>query len=337
MLQRIQSDSDQPVLISAFQYHGGRSTETPELPVGSIHDYLSPEAISWINIDGVHQGDLIQELGRQLHIHPLTLEDILDPEQRPKLEEFDEYQLVVINMMYLDEKKESILLEQVSFVLGENYVISFQEHPFDVFEDIRQRIRNPQSRLHRHRADYLLYLLMDAVIDHYFAVLGKLDERIDDLEEEMEEGLTSEDLRTIQDQKRQLIHLRKSIHPMREVLNQLMHPDRKFIVSKTQRYFRDLQEQIHQISETIESNREILKNLQDLHISLESQKMNEVMKVLTIIATLFIPLTFIAGIYGMNFDHMPELQWQYGYYTIWGIMLVMASGMLYYFRKKRWL
>ncbi|MEM7656018.1 MAG: magnesium/cobalt transporter CorA [Bacteroidota bacterium] len=337
MIHRIRPDVHLPISIKAFQYQKGAYTETEGLNIASLSDALSQAGISWINVDGLHQPELIQQLGEVLHIHQLTREDILNPEQRPKAEEFDAYLLVVINMLYPDPSPKGIALEQISFLLGPTFVISFQEHPADVFEEVRKRIRNPTARIHQHKADYLLYLLMDAVIDHYYAVIDQIEDQVEELEEQIQQGLSAFDLTAIQQEKRELIQLRKSVYPMREVLNHLTHPDRKLIQPKTQRFFKDLQEKVHQVMEGIDTQRDLLSSLQDLHLALQGQKMNEIMKVLTIISTLFIPLTFLAGIYGMNFDYMPETKWEGGYFGVLGVMLIIGIALLIFFRRKKWL
>lgn len=240
-------------------------------------------------------------------------------------------------MLFYNENNNEVDVEQISLILGENFVISFQERPGDVFDPIRDRIRNAKGRIRKMGVDYLVYALIDAVVDNYFSIMEKFTEKIESLEEELINDPTPNTSRTIHNLKREMIFLRKSVWPLREVVNVLERGDLRFIKKSTRVFLRDLYDHTIQVIDTIETLRDMVSGMLDIYLSSISNRMNEVMKVLTIIATIFIPLTFIAGIYGMNFRYMPELQWQWGYFTVWIIMGAVAISMLFYFKRKRWL
>jgi magnesium transporter len=265
------------------------------------------------------------------------LEDILHTGQRPKFEDFEKYIFIVFKMLYFDENGDDILEEQISIILGSNYVISFQEKEGDVFNPVRERIRAGRFQIKKRKIDYLAYALIDAVVDNYFLILEKIGEKIEDLEEELLDNPTPETLQTIHHLKRKLISLRKSVWPLREVIGGLERGESALFHKSTSIYLKDVYDHTIQVIDTIETFRDMVSGMLDMYLSNLSNKMNEVMKVLTIIATIFIPLTFIAGIYGMNFEFMPELKWHWGYFLIWGLMIVVGIAMVFYFRRKKWL
>ena len=293
--------------------------------------------VTWINIDGLHQLDIIEKVGQQFNIHPLVLEDIVNTGQRPKTEEFEDLIFVVLKMLHYNENSEKITSEQFSLVLGPNFLISFQEIQGDVFRTVRERIRKPKARIRKAGCDYLAYALIDAIVDHYFLILEKLGENIEALEEDLLENPSPETLQTLHEMKREMIYLRKQIWPIRELINSLVKGESSLINESTSLFFRDIYDHTIQIIDTIESYRDILSGMLDIYLSTLSNKMNEVMKVLTIIATIFIPITFVAGIYGMNFKFMPELEWRWGYVMVWAIIVVVAGIMISYFKKKQWI
>jgi magnesium transporter len=293
--------------------------------------------VTWINIDGLHQLDIIEKVGQHFNIHPLVLEDIVNTGQRPKTEEFEDLIFVVLKMLHYNENLEKITSEQFSLVLGPNFLISFQEIQGDVFKTVRERIRKPKTRIRKAGCDYLAYALIDAIVDNYFLILEKLGDKIETLEEDLLENPGPETLQTIHDMKREMIYLRKQIWPIREMINSLVKGESSLINESTSLFFRDIYDHTIQIIDTIESYRDILAGMLDIYLSTLSNKMNEVMKVLTIIATIFIPITFVAGIYGMNFKFMPELEWRWGYVMVWAIIVVVAGIMISYFKKKKWL
>jgi magnesium transporter len=293
--------------------------------------------ITWINIDGVHKLDNIEKVGKHLKIHPLVLEDIVHTGQRPKMEDFNDYLFVVLQMLQYNEKENETKTEQVSIILGANYVISFQEDEGDVFDLIRERILNDRGRIRRMGADYLAYSLLDAIVDNYFMVLEKIGEKIEDIEDELIKNPAQEVLHAIHSLKRELVFLRKSVWPLREVISRLERWDSHLIDKSMDIYLRDVYDHTIQVIDALETFRDMLSGMLDIYLSSVSNRMNEVMKVLTIIATIFIPLTLITGIYGMNFKYMPELDWSWGYPMVYIAMLIVSGVMLVYFRRKRWL
>jgi magnesium transporter len=296
----------------------------------------SPTA-TWINVSGLHQVDIIEKMGDYFGLHPLVLEDILNTEHHPKIEDHVDYLFVVLKMVRFDEESSEIRAEQVSIVLGPNFVISFEEQEGEVFNHLRDRIKNRKGRVRKMKVDYLAYCLLDVIIDQYFIILEKLGERIVILEEELisePEPATLQQLYTL---KRELLFLRRSAWPLREVVNELEKGECPLIDDSTAIYLRDVYDHTIRVIDTIEIFRDMVTGMFEVYLSSVSNKMNEVMKVLTIIATIFIPLTFIAGIYGMNFRYMPELEWHWGYPLLWFVMISVAGLMLVSFRKKRWL
>jgi magnesium transporter len=294
------------------------------------------KTISWINIHGLHEVDRIEKIGQLLDIHPIIMEDILNTYKRPKYDDYENCFFVVLRMLAYDEEKREIKSEQVSFLLLDHLLVSFQENVGDVFDAIRQRIRSGKGRIRKMGVDYLLYSLIDAVVDNYYAILDAIGEDIEILEEGLMTDPKEELLKTIHHLKREMIFIRKSIWPLREIINGLLKSESKLILKKTAMFFKDLYDHIVQIIDITETIRDVLSSLQDLYLSSISNKTNQVMKVLTIIATIFIPITFIVGVYGMNFEFMPELKWKYGYFIIWGIMAIIISSLLWFFKRKKW-
>ncbi|MBU0567414.1 magnesium/cobalt transporter CorA [bacterium] len=310
-----------------------------EEEAGSIEECFSfkdKPTVSWINIDGLHQIEIIEKMGRHFNLHSLVLEDIVNTGQRPKMEDFEDYIFIVLKMLYYDQKG-GIKTEQVSLILGPNFVISFQEQEGDVFNPIRERIRKAKGRIRKMGADYLAYALMDTIVDNYFIILERLGEEIEDMEEELLTNPTTETLQKIHFLKREMILLRKSTWPLRELINGLERTESPLIQESTDVYLRDVYDHTIQVIDTVETFRDMISGMLDIYLSSISNKMNEVMKVLTIIATIFIPLTFLAGVYGMNFRYMPELEWHGGYFVVLLVMAAVGMSMVIYFRKKRWL
>ena len=293
--------------------------------------------VTWINVDGLHQVEILEKLGECYGFHPLMLEDILNTDQRPKMEDYGDYLYIVLKMLDQSDKDNGIVTEQISLILGSNFVISFQEMEGDVFDPIRERIRNGKGRLRKLGADYLAYTLLDSIVDNYFIIMEKLGERIEFLEEELVTRPTAETLRVIHQLKREMIFLRKAVWPLREVVSGLERGESSLMKESTRIYLRDVYDHTIQVIDAIETFRDMVSGMLDIYLSSISNRMNAVMKVLTIIATIFMPLTFIAGIYGMNFKYMPELEWQWGYPAIWLVVLFIGISMLIYFKKKKWL
>lgn len=294
-------------------------------------------AVTWINVEGVHQTEVIEKLGGCFKIHPLLLEDMVSTDQRPKLEDLDDYLFIVLRMIYLHPKTHQIVNEQVSLVLGPNYVLSLQEgREGDVFNPLREQIRAAKGRLRKSGADYLAYALIDAIVDGYFAVLEAIGEQIETHEEAVAANPRTNILQSLHQLRRSLIFLRKSLWPLREVINGLERHESPLIAPATRMYLKDIYDHVIQQIDTVETYRDMLMAMLDVYLSTISNRINEVMKVLTIIATIFIPLTFFAGVYGMNFVHFPEIHWRYGYPMFWLICAASAGTMLYFFHRKKW-
>ena len=305
--------------------------------IEECYPFKDKPTVTWINVDGIHDVDVIEKLGRNYAIHPLLLEDILNTEQRPKIEDFDDYLFVVLKMLSYDDERSEIDIEQVSLVLGPNYVISFQERVGDVFDPVRERIRNAKGRIRKMGADYLAYALLDSIVDSYFIILEKIGDKIEGLEEYLISKPDAKTLQTIHILKREMISLRRSIWPLREVISGISRKESSLIKEATEIFLRDVYDHTIQVIDTIENFRDMVSGMLDIYLSSLSNRMNEVMKVLTIFASIFIPLTFVAGIYGMNFAHMPELGWKWGYFSALAVMACIGIAMLVYFKRKHWL
>ncbi|MFH1625657.1 MAG: magnesium/cobalt transporter CorA [Pseudomonadota bacterium] len=323
--------------ITIIDYDEANCEEKEVATVEECFPFKDTPTVTWINIDGIHQVDIVEKIGTHFGIHPLILEDIVHTGQRPKIEDFEDYLFIVVMMLSYDENDNEVKVEQVSFLLGSNFVISFQEKEGDVFNPVRERIRKAKGRIRKMKPDYLAYALLDTIVDHYFVVLERLGEKIEAMEEELVTNPTPGTLQTIHSLKRDLIFLRKSVWPLREVVNTLERGESALIYESTDVYLRDVYDHTIQVIDTIETFRDMVSGMLDIYLSSLSNKMNEVMKVLTIIATIFIPLTFMAGVYGMNFKLMPELELEFGYAALLILMALVALGMVRYFRKKRWL
>lgn len=309
-----------------------KETEAPE-------EYCAARAatgITWVNVDGIHQIDLLQRIGECFGLHPLVLEDIMNTDQRPKMEDFGDYVYIVLKMLSLNDRGE-IAAEQVSLILGKNFVLSFREQHSDIFDPIAERIKSGKGFIRKSGADYLAYALLDAVVDHYFVVLEKREEEIDTLEEEVIANATPRTLQRIHKLRRELIFLRKAIFPFRNVIGALERGESAFFDQTSRIYLRDIYDHTIHIIDTLETFRDLATGLLDIYLSSVSNRMNAVIRILTVIATIFMPLTFLAGVYGMNFKHMPELEWTWGYPAVLLLMATVGIGMQVYFRKRKWL
>jgi len=326
-----------PATISLMDYAAGRMEERSLGSAAEIPRYLDTETVSWIDVTGVHDVELVAHVGEILGIHPLVLEDIVNTHQRPKAEVYDHHLFVVLKMIRYDAQESQVDAEQVSLILGPHYVVTFQERPGDVFEPIRERIRTGKGRIRAQGPDYLAYALLDVVVDHYFLTLEALEDQLEDLEEALLENPGPEFLGKIHGLKRVMVTLRKGVWPLRELVLSLERSETDLIAPATRPYLRDVYDHSIHVIDTVESFRDVLAGYLDIYLTSVSNRMNEIMKVLTIIATIFIPLTFVAGVYGMNFEHMPELRWSWAYPALWGLMAAVAAVMLVFFRRKRWL
>jgi len=325
------------VRVTIIDYDEVQFEETEVSTVEECFPYKEKPTTTWINIDGIHKTEVIERIGQQFDLHPLLLEDIVNTGQRPKMEDFGNYVFLVLKMLRYADENHEVEAEQVSLILGSNFVISFQEREGDVFGTIRERIKKGKGRIRKAGADYLAYALIDAIVDNYFIVLETLGEEIDDIEEELARNPTLKMLHKIRILKKEMIFLRKSVWPLREVVSGLQRGESALIQQSTQVYLRDVYDHTIQVIDTIESFRDMLSGMLDIYLSSISNKMNEIMKVLTIFAAIFIPLTFVAGIYGMNFEFMPELKWHWGYPAIMIVMATIATALLAYFKRKKWL
>jgi len=323
--------------ITVMDYDDGTFQEKEVAAVEECFEFKETSTVTWINVDGLHDVGIIEKLGNRFGLHPLIQEDILNTAERPKMEDYGDHIFLLLKVFVLGNRNHDEKIQQVSLVLGSNFVISFQEKESGVFDPVRDRIRKAKGRLRKLGPDYLAYALIDCIVDGYFGFLEKLSEEIEFLEDELVTDPKREILQKIHSLKREMIYIRKSVWPLREVVNGLERLETPLIKETTDVFLRDVYDHTIQVIDSVETLRDVLSGMLETYLSSVSNRMNEVMKVLTIIATIFIPLTFIAGIYGMNFKFMPELEWRGGYFVIIGFMVVVAVIMLIFFRKKKWL
>jgi magnesium transporter len=324
--------------ITVIDYDEANFQEREVKAVEECFAFRDKPSVTWINVEGIHQVEVVEKLGHCFGLHPLVLEDILNTDQRPKMEIYGGYVYIVLKMLYGNHSNRSIEVEQVSLILGSNFAISFQEGiEGDVFNPVRERIRSGKGLIRKMGSDYLAYSLIDTIVDNYFLMLENLGERIELLEEELVAHPTTATLQEIQRIKYQMVFVRRAVWPLREVIGGLGRKESPLIKEATEIYLRDVYDHTVQVMDTIETYREMLSGMLDIYLSSVSNRLNSVMKVLTIIATIFMPLTFIAGIYGMNFKYMPELEWRWGYPAVGLLFVVIGISMLIYFKKKKWL
>ena len=338
---------DQPVLRVLTYHKEGVEEKTASSVSECVQAIGDPQLLNngslssfphftWISVRGLHDIDLLQQLAGVLHIHPLVVEDIANTEQRPKVEDFDAYNFLVLKWIQQNPVSKDLVIEQVSMIQGQNFLVSFEEGPDDIFQAVRNRIHVGKGQIRNLGTDYLAYTLLDAVVDHYFIVLESLGEVIEDFEDELITHSDPDNLHKLHRLKQDMILLRKAVWPCREVIAKLERGESPLLTSATGIYFRDVYDHTIQVIETTETYRDMLAGMLDIYLSSISNKLNETMKVLTMIATIFIPLTFISGVYGMNFRYMPELDWPWGYPAVVAVMAILAIGMLLLFRRKRW-
>jgi magnesium transporter len=323
--------------ITIIDYDASGFLEKEVASVEECFPFKETSTVTWINIDGVQDASVIEQLGARFDIHPLVLEDIMTTTQRPKSEDLGNAIFVVLRMIEIESDRPDMQTDQLSLILGPNFVLSFQETPGDCLDPVRERIRSGKGRIRRLGADYLAYAIVDAVVDNYFYVLEKLGERIDALEETLTDEPHRGLLHEIHALKRQMISLRKSVWPLREVVSGLERMETPLIKKSTGVFLRDVYDHAIQVIDTVESFREMLTSMVETYLSSVSNRMNEIMKVLTIISTIFIPITFLVGLYGMNFLHMPEIRWRWGYAFVWALILGSVGTMFAFFRRKKWL
>ena len=331
------------VRITVIDYDGETLEEQEVTEIEECFPYKEKPTVTWINIDGLHEVSITDKIGKCFGLHPLVIEDIMNTEQRTKMDVFDEHIFISMKMHSYNGETAEIHSEQISLVFGRNFLLTFQEKPGDIFDPVRNRLRGSKGRIRKNGADYLCHALIDSIVDNYFKVLEGIGEEIESMDEELVSNPTPETLQKIHFLKREMIFLRKSVWPLREIIGGLEREETELIKESTNIYLRDLYDHTIQVIDTIETFRDMISGMIDIYLSSVSNRMNEIMKVLTIFAVIFIPLTFIAGIYGMNFDpgrsplNMPELSWYYGYPFALGLMAVVGIAMLFYFRRKKWL
>ncbi|MDD2633994.1 MAG: magnesium/cobalt transporter CorA [Bacteroidales bacterium] len=331
------NERDHKVQIELINYSAEKFTESIVHTVDDIDISDASSSVYWINLNGVHEPNIIKDIGEKFNIHKLILEDILNTHQRPKVDFYNDHVYAVIKMLIYDKDTKSINSEQVSIVMGSNYLLSFQEKNGDVFGPLRNRIKNSAGKIRTLGTDYLLYAILDIIVDNYFLLLENLGEEVEKYEADLIENADKEILNRIYYLKRENLLLRNAVWPVRELVSRFEKTESDLIKKKNIIYFRDLYDHTIQVIDNVEIYRDLLSGLIELYYTGTSNRTNEVMKVLTIISTIFIPLTFIAGIYGMNFKFMPELEWQYAYFVVWGLMIVLFILMMWFFKRKKWL
>ena len=325
----------QNIILELIQYNEKDFAGYVNLGIDELLSKQKPDLVNWINLDGLSDTSIINKIGEHFSLHSLLLDDI-STDQQPKVEEYDDYLFFSLKMLYRIEN-DVIDYEQISFVLGKDYLISFQEKEGDLFGPLRDRIRLDQGRMRKKKADYLLYRLVDIIVDNYYIVLDSIGARIEQIEDDIYRNSDGQEFRKIQRLKKELIYLRKALFPLRDAMSKLIKDESGFIDSSNARFFSDIYSHVAHLIDSLDTYKDLTSGLMDIYINTLNTRMNEVMKVLTVISTIFIPLTFIVGVYGMNFDFMPELRWKWGYYGVWIFMLLLMAGMIWYFKyKKKW-
>ena len=327
-----------PPIIFLIDYNQTKVTRkqlnTPE----ECTPYLDRESVSWVDVQGLGSADILHRLGKVFGLHPLVLEDVVNVPERPKIEDYDDQLVIISRMVVPKERVCGFYSEQVSLVLGKHYLLTVQEEPeHDCLEGVRSRIQKGKGLIRSSGADYLAYALLDAIIDGFFPVLELYGDRIEELEEEVIIKPTPKTLQKIYKIKRELLQLRRAIWPQRDAINSLIREGNDLISDEVRIYLRDCYDHAVQVMDMVETYRELATGLMDVYLSAVSNKMNEVMKFLTVVSAIFIPLTFIVGVYGMNFEYMPELKWHWGYWVCWAVMVAIALGLIFFFWRKGWL
>ncbi|MDD5708489.1 MAG: magnesium/cobalt transporter CorA [Kiritimatiellae bacterium] len=330
----------EPVRLEIARYYDKECLRRQNLTLDealSLCDGVPGGGITWFNVEGVHDAAVVEAVGQRFNMHPLVIEDVMHTTQRPKVEDYGDHIFVVARTLSYDEIGNEVGVEQVSFVLGANWLVLFQERPGDAFASVRQRMDTAGTRIRQRGADYLLYAFLDAIVDSYFGVLENIGERIEEAEDQLVEQPENEQLKDIHALRKQLLALRRSIWPMRDAVSILQHSVSKLIAKGTDLYLRDVYDHITRLIDTVETHRETVTSLYDMYMSTVTNRLNAIMKVLTIISTIFIPITFVSGVFGMNFEFMPELHHPWGYPAALGLMLAIVAAMLYFFRRQRWI
>lgn len=325
--------SDQ-VILELITYNKDSYDKYSSKNVEDLFKQIREDRVNWLNLDGINVSPMIEKIQAHFCLNSLIIDDIIN-DQRPKAEEFEDYLFFTLKMLYRIEGAE-IDYEQISFVLGKNFLITFQEKEGDLFDAFRERIRQDQGRVRKKQADYLLYRLIDIVVDNYYNVLDNIGAQIEETEECINSDTSMQTFRKIQQLKKELIYLHKALYPLRDALNKLLKDESNFIETENLRYFADVYDHVIHLIDSLDTYRDLTSSLMDIYINTQNTRLNEVIRLLTIISTIFIPLTFIVGLYGMNFEFFPEIHWKYGYAMVWGIMILIAGGMVGFFKYKKW-
>ncbi len=333
----LQTDEMPALRITRFAYSEDHIEEKQNVSPEDVAPDAQKHLVTWINVDAVHNVEILNRIGGLFNIHPLILEDIQNTQQRPKLDRSDDLMFISLKMLRFNDQIGDVDTEQVSIIFGASFVITFQEKQGDVFDPVRQRLRENKGRVRRSGADYLAYSLIDSIVDNYFIVLENTEAQIDSIEDQIMVSPIARIPQKLHELKRKTLLIRRAVWPLREAISALEKEESSLIHKSTKPYLRDVYEHTIQVIDAVETFRDLVSGLYDIYLSTVSHNMNAIMKVLTIIATIFIPLTFVAGVYGMNFRYMPELAWRWGYPAVVGIMLVVAVAMIIYFKKKKWL
>jgi magnesium transporter len=328
---------DNDTIITLINYDSSTLEEKVIRSVEEMLPYKDLPSTTWVNIDGLRDVELIRQIGQKFKIHTLVLEDILHTHQRSKFEDFDSYLFMIIKNLSLGLGEFSVEYEQISILVFENFIFTFKEKPTLLFDPIKIRIQNSKGRIRNFGSDYLAYVVLDTVVDEYFSMQDSLDDLIEKIEDELLIDPSIATLNTIQQIRRELIFVRKSISPLRELLSGIQRSDSDLIDEKNRRYFADVYDHALRVIETMESYRELITGMMDIYLSSVNNKMSETMKVLTVFASIFIPLTFIAGVYGMNFEYMPELKVRWAYPVLWCFFVTISVSLMVYFKRKKWL
>jgi len=321
-------------ILELISYNREKFDKHAGVSVDDILKQIHSDRVNWVNLDGLNNQDIIEKIQAHFSLHTLLIEDVLS-DQRPKAEEFDDYLFFTLKMLYRIDVG-GIDYEQISFVLGKNFLVSFQEKEGDLFDGFRERIRLDQGRVRKKDSDYLLYRLIDIIVDNYYNILDKIGDLIDEIEETVYDNPTNRTFHRIQYLKKELIYLRKALYPLRDALSKIVKGESEYVKDENLRFYSDVYDHVTHLIDAVDTYKDLVSSLMDVHINAMNTRMNEVMKVLTVISTVFMPLTFIVGVYGMNFDYMPELRMHWGYYGVWGVMLAIVVGMMAFFRYKKW-
>ncbi|MGE0773291.1 MAG: magnesium/cobalt transporter CorA [Cyclobacteriaceae bacterium] len=326
--------ADSNVILEMITFNEKDYAFHKNLPLPDLLNQFRAGDVNWINLDGLSDNAIVNQIGEHFKLHSLLLEDVTT-EHQPKVEEYDDYLFFTLKMLYRIED-DHIDYEQISFVLGRDYLISFQEKEGDLFDSFRERIRLDQGRVRKKKADYLLYRLVDIIVDNYYVILDAVGEKVEQIEDDIHNNPTGDEFRKIQNVKKELIYLRKALYPLRDAMSKLIKDESGFVDDTNIRFFSDVYDHVVHLIDSMDTYKDLTSSLMDIHINTLNTRMNEVMKLLTVISTIFIPLTFIVGVYGMNFHFMPELEWPWGYPMVILIMIGVVLGMVRYFKYKKW-